>query len=113
MQDRGKSLTGAADDCEMSLSYMNQLISGKKSFSDETIDKLAKGLKISRYELFITEEDFQHLSTPTPIQTEDPLKDLLGIINNLSANEIKTLIFAANGMGLVRPKSATRNSEES
>lgn len=113
LQDSGKSLTEAAEDCGISLSYMNQLVSGKKSFSGETIDKLAKGLKISRYELFITEDEHNDLSTKELTDSNDSLKELLSIINNLGDSGIKSLVFAAKGIEQLRQNQSAQRPEKS
>lgn len=112
LQDRGKSLTGAAEDCGISLSYMNQLVSGKKSFSDETIDKLAKGLGVKRYELFITEEESQAVNAGHSEIEADPIRDLLSVIQNLDPEDIKTLIFTAKGLSQIDENSLPKRDNK-
>ena len=52
IQIKSLTLSQAAADSEISLSFLNQLLSGKKAYSPETIDKICKGLKCSQEELF-------------------------------------------------------------
>ena len=117
LQSRGLSLTQAADDCGISLSYMNQLISGKKSFSSETIDKLSKGLSIERYRFFMTEEDTLSIPKNEPQRPRDS-SSILGFleviqkIHKIDPESIEALTASAENM-LKLVESNARRAEKS
>ena len=52
---RGLKLDKAAELCEISLSGLNQILSGKSAWSPETIDKICVGLSCRPSDLFLSE----------------------------------------------------------
>lgn len=109
LQDKGLNLTEAAEDCGISLSFLNQMLSGKKAYSPETIDKLAIGLKCGRYEFFITDEEKASLTTSQPQSQEDTgslILRLLDTVKTMNHDDLETVLTTASGITEIRNKSA-------
>jgi transcriptional regulator with XRE-family HTH domain len=85
IQTRGVTLTEAAADCDISLSFLNQLLSGKKSYSPDTLDKLSKGLQCTQADLFA---DISRKAPVKPEPLEKTNSEVL-ILNRLTSIETK------------------------
>ena len=86
---KGLKLDKAAESCDISLSFLNQLLAGKTAYSPETLDKICKGLKCRPTELFFV-EDVEKSETPREV--------LIALINQLPDGHVTTLINLANGL---------------
>lgn len=81
----GYTLPEAAAKCGISLGYLNQILSERRSFSSDTVDKISKGLNVPPSDLF--------LEAPR-VKTEDTSKlDLIGLIfqSDLTADQKKLI----------------------
>jgi transcriptional regulator with XRE-family HTH domain len=82
VQNTGRTLPEVAEDCEISLSFLNQLMSGKKSYSQETLDKLCKGLRCAQSDLFFVPGTESKKKEPR----KESKNELLGLaVSRLSA----------------------------
>lgn len=84
---RGLKLDKAAELCEISLSLLNQILSGKTAYSPETIDQICKGLNCTQAELFFAE-------------SKEPTKreELTSLIRKLPDVHVDTLITLSKGL---------------
>lgn len=100
VKNSGKTLIEAANDCEISISFLNQLLSGKKSFSPETIDKLCNGLGCSQVDLFFDPDYTAAPEAPeiSPYQNKEELIGRIAIIAaTLDNDELESLLRIAQG----------------
>lgn len=75
---RDLKLEDAAEACEMSLSFLNQMLSGKSAYSPESIDKVCIGLNCRQADLFMDRADSGDLNDEATliVSIEDELRGL-------------------------------------
>ena len=81
----GRDYEVLAEKCDMSVSMLNQLMSGKSGYSRNTIENLCKGLHCNPAELFVREEDL--------VKTrEELILDIQRRLTALDYDELSTVL---------------------
>lgn len=101
LQERGITLAEAAESCGISLSFLNQMLSGKKAYSPETIDKLSEGLQRPRQDFFKTESDAIPTAPPQSPHSGDRASRILNLqskLLSLSENDFEVVEMTVNNL---------------